>query len=112
MERAIFTTCALNYIETKILVVMLDVIHIHFTSLQREHEQILLYRNFEFVASFLDIGLGAYGSGHAVILLSRAVMESEPSLWTVPTTLPRNATNFKCTLCWDMAVFARFRLQR
>ncbi|XP_043283183.1 integrin alpha-8-like [Venturia canescens] len=48
---------------------------------------------------FSDLGVGAYASGHAIVLYSRPVLKTELTLTTYPLTLPRNSTSFIVEVC-------------
>ncbi|KAH0545928.1 integrin alpha-PS3-like isoform X1 [Cotesia glomerata] len=48
---------------------------------------------------FPDIAIGAYLTGHALVLKSRPVLKTEILITSRPRTLDRNTTNFLLTIC-------------
>ncbi|KAK0162059.1 hypothetical protein PV327_008427 [Microctonus hyperodae] len=48
---------------------------------------------------FPDLAVGAYKSGHAIILKSRPVIKTNFYVSTIPTSLPQNSTNFLVKIC-------------
>lgn len=57
---------------------------------------------------YVDIAIGAYKSGHVVVLRSKPVVKTNLTIYTVPSTLQRNISDFFITVCvnyhgYDMA---------
>lgn len=48
---------------------------------------------------FPDIAIGAYLTGHALVLKSRPVLKTEMLMTSRPRTLDRNTTSFMLTIC-------------
>ncbi|KAH0945019.1 hypothetical protein HN011_005493 [Eciton burchellii] len=64
---------------------------------------------------YADIAIGAFKSGHVIILRSKPVVRTNLTIYTVPSTLERNVSNFFVTACvvyhdYDMAEKHAFKI--
>ncbi|XP_029667439.1 integrin alpha-4-like isoform X1 [Formica exsecta] len=48
---------------------------------------------------YADVAIGAYKSGHVVVLRSKPVVRTNLTIYTVPSTLQRNISDFLITVC-------------
>lgn len=48
---------------------------------------------------YADIAIGAYKSGHVAILRSKPVVKTNLIIYTVPSILQRNISDFLITVC-------------
>ncbi|XP_011701218.1 PREDICTED: integrin alpha-3-like [Wasmannia auropunctata] len=48
---------------------------------------------------YADIAIGAYKSGHTIVLRSKPVVKTNLTVYTVPSTLQRNVSNFLIEAC-------------
>lgn len=51
------------------------------------------------IRRYADIAIGAYKSGHVVVLRSKPVVRTNLTIYTVPDTLERNDRNFSIRVC-------------
>jgi len=54
---------------------------------------------FNIIYSYADIAVGAYKSGHVIVLRSKPVVRTNLTVYTVPSTLQRNISNFLIEAC-------------
>jgi len=60
------------------------------------------------IRRYADIAIGAFKSGHVIILRGKPIVRTNLTVYTVPSTLERNVSNFSVTACveyrgYDMA---------
>ncbi|XP_011255360.1 integrin alpha-9 [Camponotus floridanus] len=64
---------------------------------------------------YADIAIGAYKSGHVVVLRSKPVVKTNLTIYTIPIILQRNISDFLITICvdyhgYDMANTRAFKI--
>lgn len=48
---------------------------------------------------YADVAIGAYKSGHVVVFRSKPVVRTNLTIYTVPSILQRNISDFLITVC-------------